>query len=342
MSMNRKMIIAVLLLTLIVVTGCSASPVEQVEEGESVLPDKVTLVVPWNPGDMTDTVARTYAAVLEKYLGSNIVVVNQPGASGAIGTAYVAGAPADGSHILFSAETPGTFQVMGISDLGFEDFEPISLILQDIKIIVVAADSEYETIDDLIKDMKENPGKVKMAYSGPGASGHIQGLLLEKMGFDISMTPFGSGVAGITAVLGGQVDFTFSNATAAKGHVEAGDLRVLATFSEERHPAWPEVPSFAEAFPDSKGHLMGFPNCVLVKKGTPDDIINTILEASRKAVQDPIWQEFVENGNFSEMYTIEREDAVKYWEEWTAKASWMLYDAGVAKYSPEKFGIERP
>jgi len=82
MSMNRKMIIAVLLLTLIVVTGCSASPVEQVEEGESVLPDKVTLVVPWNPGDMTDTVARTYAAVLEKYLGSNLVVVNQPGASG--------------------------------------------------------------------------------------------------------------------------------------------------------------------------------------------------------------------------------------------------------------------
>ena len=304
----------------------------------------VNLIVPWNPGDGTDLAARAYAQALQNVTGKPVVVINKPGASGSVGTLYASQQPADGYNILFSAETPGTFQVMGISDIAFESFDGISMMCEDTKVIVVKGDSKYKTIQDLVKDIKENPGKVKLAYSAPGASGHIQGLLFKAMGLDTAMTPFGGGIAGLTAVMGGQVDFTFANGATIMGYIASGNLRPLAVFTDKRNSAFSDIPAFTEIVPEAAEYLpFGFPYSVLVPKKTDPKIINIIVAYTQKAIQDPAWTTFVSSRpTYKTLYEYTGPDAVNtYWKRFMSIADWLLYDAGATKFSPEKFGIKR-
>ncbi|WP_289058257.1 tripartite tricarboxylate transporter substrate-binding protein, partial [uncultured Mesotoga sp.] len=117
----------------------------------------VTLVIPWAAGGITDRVGRAFAPYLEKYLGVPVVVLNQPGASGAIGTDFAYSKPADGYTLLLSAETPGVFRVMGTGKLGFDNFEGIMMLVEDTKVVVVPGNSPYQTMDELVTAIKENP-----------------------------------------------------------------------------------------------------------------------------------------------------------------------------------------
>lgn len=303
----------------------------------------INLIVPWNPGDGTDLAARAYAQALQNVTGKPVVVINKPGASGSVGTLYASQQANDGYNILFSAETPGTFQIMGISDIAFESFEGIMMMAEDTKVIVVKGGSAYKTIEDLVAAIKANPNKIKMAYSSPGASGHIQGLLFKAMGLETSMTPFGGGAAGLTAVMGGQVDFTFANAATTLGYIKSGDLVPLAVFSDKRNQAFPDVPAFTEVLPEAKNYLpLGFPYCVLVPQGTDAGIVDSIIEASEKAITDPAWLDFLSvRKSYNTLYEFKGEGVNTYWKNWQSVVNWLLFDAGVTKYSPEKFGIER-
>ncbi|PIJ63361.1 Bug family tripartite tricarboxylate transporter substrate binding protein [Mesotoga sp. H07.pep.5.3] len=303
----------------------------------------VTLVIPWAAGGITDRVGRAFAPYLEKYLGVPVVVLNQPGASGAIGTDFAYSKPADGYTLLLSAETPGVFRVMGTGKLGFDNFEGIMMLVEDTKVVVVPGNSPYQTMDELVTAIKENPGKIKMSYSGPGASGHIQGLLLEEVGLDVSMTPFGGGSPAMLATISGQVDFTFGNIGTVLDYLKTGDLRALAVYTkEERSPAIPDVPPIADAIPEMARYLpLTFPNCILVKEGTPPEIKQVILEAAQKAVQDPGWIEFTESSFYNRMHDVQGDAVIEYWNRWTSIVAWLLYDAGVAPNSPADFGIER-
>ena len=303
----------------------------------------INLIVPWNPGDGTDLAARAYAQALQNVTGKPVVVINKPGASGSVGTLYASQQAADGYNILFSAETPGTFQVMGISDIAFESFQGIMMMAEDTKVIVVKGDSQYATLDDLLSAIKSNPGKIKMAYSGPGASGHIQGLLLEKMGYQTSMTPFGGGAAGLTAVMGGQVAFTFANAATTLGYIKSGDLKPLAVFSNKENPALPGVPAFTSIVPGSDAYLpLGFPYCVLVPKNTEKALVNQIIKATEQAIQNSAWTDFLAaRTSYNTLYEYKGEAVNDYWKKWQSLVNYLLYDAGVTKYNPEKFGIAR-
>lgn len=307
-------------------------------------PEKpITLVVPWSPGGVTDTVARAFAPVFEKYLGQPVVILNKPGASGAIGTEFVYSRPADGYTVLFSAETPGSFRVMGISKLSFDDFDPIIMMVYDTKVIAVSSKSPYQRMEDLIADIKARPGKVRMSYSGPGASGHIQGLLLRKVGLDIALIPFGGGNEAMLALLGGQVEFTSPNTAPALGYVESKDIRVLAVWSDKPVDAFPGVPPITEVVPELKRYFpLTFPNCLLVKKGTPEDVKQVLLKAAKSAVSDPQWLEFVNKVHYVTMHHLEGKAVLDYWKHWESVVSWLLFEAGVAKHSPEEFGIPKP
>lgn len=314
-----------------------------VKEASSWPTKSINLIIPWNPGDGTDLAARAYAQALQNVTGQPVVAINKPGASGSVGTMFAAQQVPDGYNILFSAETPGTFQVMGVSDVAFEKFDGISMMCEDTKVIVVKGDSKYTTIQALIADIKENPGKVRLAYSAPGASGHIQGLLFQAMGLNVAMTPFGGGAAGLTAVMGGQVDFTFANGATIMGHVAAGNLRALALFTDKENPAFPGVPAFTNVMPESQKYLpFGFPYSVLVPKGTDSIVINQIVEATKKAVEDKAWKDFLAaRPTYKTLYEFGPEAVNSYWSRFMSIADWLLYDAGVAKYSPDKFGIKR-
>ena len=339
----------ILVLSLGVLAGCgSKEESEKVEKEETSVAEvdfptkKINLIVPWSAGGITDRVARVFAPLFEKHLGQPVTVINKEGASGAIGTEFAYGEKNDGYTVLFSAETPGVFQVMGTSDLSFKNFEPIKMLIQDTKVIVVPKDSKYDTFEDLVEDIKENPGKIKMSYSGPGASGHLQGLLLQEVGLDVSMTPYGGGNPAMIATISGEVDFTFGNYGTVKDYLEVGDLKALAIFGVEEMEALEGVPAMTEALPEAEKYLpLYFPNSVLVKEGTPEEVKNVLIEAATKALEEPEWLEFVESQSYTRLDDMTPEEIDQYWERYTSITSWLLYDAGAATKSPEDFGIER-
>lgn len=303
----------------------------------------ITLVLGWGAGGVTDVAARIFAPLLEKYIGASVIVLNKPGASGAIGTDYANSQPADGYTILFSAETPATFQVMGTSTLSFHDFIPLFLVSHSEKFIVVAGDSPYQTMKDLVEAFQKNPGKIRFSYTGPGASGHIQGILMQNAGdMTLSMTPFGSGSESFMAVLGGQVDFTSPNIGTVKDYIATGQMKALAVFDKKRSQYLPDVPAITEALPALEPFLpLDYPNCVLLKKGTPDDVVKKIMDAGLKALADPEWKKFLESTWYTAYDEIRGEDVLKYWDRWGSIVNWILFDAGVAKKDPSEFNIPR-
>ena len=101
----------------------------------------------------------------------------------------------------------GTYRTMNVCDLDYSDFTVISPLVGDPKVLVVGKDSKYNTLQELLDAIKENPGKITMSHSGPGGSGHNQGLVLKELGYEVAMTSFDSGNDALLGVIGGQVDF---------------------------------------------------------------------------------------------------------------------------------------
>lgn len=351
----KKRVIVVLSFMMVVIlafSGCASSNVENGQQtgsqeenaaGIAAYPEKeVTVIVPWGAGGITDTVARTFTAAFEEALGQSVTVVNMSGASGAIGTESAFAEAADGYTILFSAETPGVFNVMGTSDLNFSNFDPIMMMVQDTKIVVVPADSPYETFEQLVADMKENPGQIKLSYSSPGASGHIQGLTLSLADIDVNMTPYGGGSDAMIACISGEVDFTFGNYGTVKDYLESGELRALASFTDSQVEFLADVPPMTDALPELKSIFpLYFPNCVMVKQGTPDEVKAVIRAAAEEAIHNEVWTEFVANRNYETLHDFSHDEIVAYWDKYTSVTSWLLHDAGATVNNPEDYEIER-
>ena len=155
----------------------------------------LTMIIPYGAGGTTDLVGRQLAIALEKQLGQSVIVSNQAGASGTVGLQATLDAPADGYTFALAAESLFTCRVMGISEMSTADFSAISAVASDPKVLVVASHSKYETIEDLLNEIHANPGKVQMSYTGPGGSGHIQALLMNRYGYEPALTAYASGAA---------------------------------------------------------------------------------------------------------------------------------------------------
>ena len=337
--MKKKIALILILILTLSITACAK---EEEQANADTFPDKkITLIVPWSVGGITDRVARVFAPLLEKNIGQSVTIVNKEGASGAIGTEYVHDQAEDGYTLLFSAETPANFKILETSKLSFEDFDALKMLVNDTKVIVVPKASKYNTLDELVSDIQENPGKIKMSYSGPGASGHIQGLLFKELGLDVSMTPYGGGSPAMIATISGEVDFTFGNYATIKDYLEVGDLKALATFTDEK---WDKIdaPPITDAIPEAAEYLpLYFPNIVLVKKGTPEDIQEKLNDAIEKALDEPEWKKFIEDESYNRLDDLSKEEIDDYWKKYTSITSWLLYDSGAATINPDDIGIEK-
>ncbi len=306
----------------------------------------VTLVVPYGAGGTADLAARQLAVQLKKHLNVPVTVVNQGGASGSIGAKYVLDAPPDGYTLLFSADSLGTQRVMGISAISYHDFTPISPIVNDPKVIVVAGNSPYASVQDLLKDIKARPGKVKMSYTGPGGSGHVQSLILQRFGYEAANIAYAGGADAIVAVLGNQVDFTNANYSTVTGYAASGDLKLLAVSSARRLPGQPDVPALAEIIEGSDA-MMSIPYTplsLLADKDVPGDVCAALRDALKKAVQEKEWIAYCDSNSLERLYEQypTPEEAQSFYAAWESLVSWLLYDAGAAPNSPEQFDIPRP
>ena len=339
--MNRRITIALMLLCTF---GLFAAGVA--EQTSQAYPQKpITMIVPYGAGGTTDISGRQLAIQLEKHLGKSITVINQGGASGSIGARTVLDAKSDGYTVLFTAESLGTQRVMGLSEMSYDDFTPIMVAVNDPKVIVVHKDSPYQTLQDLVNDIKSRPGKVKMSYTGPGGSGHVQALIYNKMGLNMALTAYPGGADCIVAVLGRQVEFTNSNYSTVTGYLESGDLKLLGISALQRLEAHPEVPTLDEILPGSQKYLGNpfTPLSLLVKADVPATVVQILREAASKAVQEQAWKDFVAKNSLDKLYEKYPDEASmrSFFTEWESLVSWLLYDNGAAKISPEKFGIKK-
>lgn len=306
----------------------------------------INMIVPYGAGGTTDLVGRQMAIQMGEILGQTITVTNQGGASGSIGCQTVLDAPADGYTVLFTAESLGTQRVMGISEMSYADFTPIITTVNDPKVIVVSKDSPYNTLEELVEAIKAAPGKIKMSYTGPGGSGHVQSLIYNELGMDMALTAYAGGSDCIVAVLGNQVEFTNSNFSTVVGYVESGDLKLLGVSGMERLTAYPDVPTLAEVIPGSEEYLeVPFtPLTMLVSKDVPAEVVDVLRTAAQEAVETQAWQDYVKDNCLETLYDKypTPEDMNTFFTEWESLVSWMLYDAGAAQLSPEQFSIAKP
>jgi tripartite-type tricarboxylate transporter receptor subunit TctC len=305
----------------------------------------ITMIVPYSAGGTTDLTGRRFAVLLGRQLGQSVTVVNQAGASGAVGAKTVLDSPADGCTVLYCAESLGTQRVMGLSRMSYDDFIPIMIVVNDPKVIVVKK-GKYNTLKELVDDIRARPGKVKMSYTGPGGSGHVQALVYNKFGLNAALTAYSGGGDAIVAVLGDQVDFTNSNYSTVTGYVESGDMALLGVSAAVRLPTHPGVPTLAEIIPESAKYLeVPFtPLSLMVSRNTPAGVVQILRAAAEKVTQSPEWKEYVKQNCLEELYLKYPNEAAmrQFYADWESYVSWLLYDAGAAKFSPGQFGIKRP
>jgi tripartite-type tricarboxylate transporter receptor subunit TctC len=230
--------------------------------GQTAWPNRnLTIIVPFPPGGQADTAARPVAVALERALGQPVVVENRPGAGGALGNAAVARAEPDGHTLLM---TLPSLAVLPEADRLFdrrpayevEQLEPIARILADPLVLVVQAAAPWRSLEEFVADARRRPEALAYASSGIYGVSHIATeMLAAAAGIRLLHVPFNGGAPALTAVVGGQVAMTGVAAGTARRHVEAGGLRILASWGDVRIPALPEVPTF---------HESGYPEVVLL------------------------------------------------------------------------------
>ena len=219
----------------------------------------ITLIVPWAPGGSTDQVTRVTAAELEKYLGQKIIILNQPGASGSVGTKNALEAAKDGYTLLMTISSSQAINPALYKNPGFDpvkDFKPIALIGAVPNVLLANADFSAKSMKDLIAMAKAKPGFYQYASAGNGTLNHLLGEMLNSMaGIDLQHVPYKGVAPALNDVLGGQLPLVFASLPSSLAHIKAGKLKPLAVSSPKRSPALPDVPALSEVVPGYTGTL---------------------------------------------------------------------------------------
>ncbi|WP_434082480.1 tripartite tricarboxylate transporter substrate binding protein [Comamonas antarctica] len=252
-------------------------------------PDKpIRLVVPYPAGGAADNTARILAQELGERLKQQIIVDNKPGASGTIGAAFVAKAPADGYTLLLDA-TSYTVNPSLYNKLSYnpeKELVPVSQIMQVPLLMVVPANSRFTSVADVVKAAAAQPGKLSYASAGNGGAQHLAAELFAQ-GQKLQMThvPYKGGAPALTDLIGGQLDLMFSATTASGTFVKGGKLKALAISSGKRQGAWPQVPTVAES--GATGFEVYEWNGLFAPAGTPRAVLARLESETQAVVASP-------------------------------------------------------
>jgi len=250
-------------------------------------PDRIIkIVVPFAPGGGTDVVARTLAQEMSKDLGVTVIIENKPGAGTIIGTQAVATAEPDGYTLLMgtfaNAVNPGLYAKLPYDQ--HRDLTAVALVARSFSIVVVNPKSPIKSIADLIAAAKADPDKLSYGTYGTGTSAHLAGELFKHMAnVNLTTVPYKGSAPAITDLIGGQIHVMFTTVASAAGLVEAGQLRALAVTSAERSPAFPNLPTVAEA--GVPGYDAEAWYGLFAPAKTPPEIIERLNKAAANAVK---------------------------------------------------------
>jgi tripartite-type tricarboxylate transporter receptor subunit TctC len=275
----------------IAVAGLLLSAAPLVAHADESWPSKpITLVVPFPPGGVADTVARPVAIALERELKQSVIVENKGGAGGAIGMAKVANAPGNGYTMLMALSSisiiPEADKLLDRKPLyQLSQLKPIARFTADPTVLVVRADSPWKTVDEFVAGMRSKPGAHTYSSSGNYGTMHVpMEMLKQNASIKMLHVPYTGAGPAVLALLSGQVDAISTGPASVLQHIKSGSLRALAHWGNTPLASLPGVPSLKEAgYPVEFAQWSG----LFVPADTPDAIVTKLRKAAQVAANDP-------------------------------------------------------
>jgi tripartite-type tricarboxylate transporter receptor subunit TctC len=303
----------------------------------------ITIIVPWAAGGSTDQVTRVTAAEIEKTLGQKVVIVNQPGASGSIGSKSALDAAKDGyTWTAGAAQDLGAYETLGMLKTKIADWH-LFLNVANVQVIGVNAAAPYKSAKDLLDAMKAKPGQISVATAGVTSAGHnAMELIAKSTGVKYRHVTYDGGNPAVVATVAGETEVTTQLAVEQADMIRGKRIRPLATVSDKAL----ELEGFGTIEPLSKT-LPGFKAPtnyfgIFIPKGVPDEVVKTVekIWVDNIAKSETLKKYATSRGAlFAPLYGAEAQTAVMPAIQANA---WLLFDSGKAKVSPETLGIARP
>lgn len=303
----------------------------------------INLIVPWAAGGSTDQVTRITAAEIEKVLGQKIVIVNQPGAAGSIGTKNAFEAPKDGyTWAAGAAQDLGVYQSLGMLNAGIRDWH-LFLNVANIAVIGVNPSTPYQNVNQLLEAMKARPGEIKVATAGVTSGGHnAMEAIARATGVKYRHVTYDGGNPAVVSTVSGETDLTTQLAVEQAEMIRGKRIRPLATVSDR--PL--EIEGFGVIEPISK-MIPGFKAPanyfgIFIPKGVPPEVIATV---------EKIWAANIANNDALKKYAANRgalfapsagEAAQTAAFPAVQANAWLLHGGGKTKVSPDTVGIPKP
>ena len=288
----------------------------------------ITLIVPFAAGGTTDILARIIGQKLSVALGQPVVVENKAGAGGTLGANVAAHAKPDG-YTFFLATIAHAIAPALYKSLPYEftrDFVPIGLVGSVPNVLIVNPSVPAKNVQELIAYIKANPGKVNFGSAGPGSTEHLAGELFRSMtGTQITHVPYKGGAPMMADLLGGQIQMALETSPSAAPHVRAGRVRALAVTSAKPSPAYPGVPTLAEA--GVPGYEMTTWFALMAPHGTPGPILERMHKELLAAEQaKDVEAQYADQGVTASAMTPQQLDAFVRSE--TAKWAKIVKESG--------------
>lgn len=274
----------------VLAAGMSLAP--QPAVGQQFPTKPITLICPWPVGGSSDIVLRAFAEAAAKQLGQTVVIENRPGASGTLGAVAMVSARPDGYTL---TQTPiSVFRLPHMQKVAFDPFKDLTYLIGLTGYtfgVVVRSDAPWKTFKELLDYAKQNPGALAYGTPGAGTSLHItMEEIADKLGLKLLHVPFRGAADNMQSLLGGQT-MVMADSTSWAPQVDAGRARLLVTWGAERTKRWPDVPTLKEL---GYGIVSDSPFGIAGPRDMPAQLVKTLHDAFRKAMDDPGYQKTLE------------------------------------------------
>jgi len=244
----------------------------------------VEFIVPWSPGGGSDTLMRLIANNAEPFLGVKMPIINMPGAGGTVGLRETSRRDADGYTISQIHEGLLVATETGITDIAWDDFEPVALMTSSPQYLVIGINENYSNFEEFVSFAKSHPGKITMGVTLAGVP-HLHAAMIEQaFGLQFKYVGYEGTGQRVRALVGGNLDAAIGDVSSSKQFVDNGDLIFLAVGSLERMDETPDVPTLTEL---GQNLELNVTRGIVVPKGTPIEVRKTLEVAFEKLSKDP-------------------------------------------------------
>lgn len=323
--------------------GLSMTAVAAAQEWEPNQP--INIIVPWAAGGATDAIMRVLAGEVSEALDNPVVVVNQTGASGTVGTNSVLQAPADGyTWASGGVQDLGTYGVQGLLDTAIEDWH-IFMIVRNAPVLTVGENSEFETVEDVVQYMQDDANELTVGTSGiPSTAYSAMQAFADYVEGDFQAVAYDGDAPTMVAVVSGEVQATTQSGPGQAAMIKGNRVRPLAVLADAplEIEGYGEIPPITDTYPDFNAPGLTIQVGVFLPADTPDEVIARL---------ENVWENEIANSEVLRSYAAENgsiftpvygEEAMEMAQDAVAETAWRMFDNGVVTVSPDEMGIERP